>query len=204
MRFAIGRLFGRPVLLLALLVGLSVGLSACVTPPPPETTPEMTFRHLEPFNLRVADIQINRELPAPAKGDITAAMPVSPAAALTRWAEDRLIIAGTSQGTGRFTVINARVVRTDLEVERGLTAVFKKQVNQRYDAEVEAELEILDGRGIRRATVTTKAERTITVREDETVASRRRLLFEMVEKLMAEFDSEMEKNIRRHLTPWLL
>ena len=151
----------------------------------------------------MVDIQVNQDLPAPAANNITASLPASPALALSQWAQDRLRLAGSTRATARFTILAAQVLRKNLKVEGGLTAVFKKQVDQQFDGLVEAKLEILDERGIRRAMARAKTERVITVREDDTIADRRQMLFEMTEKMMADFDKEMEKAVRRHFMEWL-
>ena len=178
-------------------------LAGCAAEVPVQRFPQITFRHLPPIDLRVVDIRVDGDLPTPAANDVTAGLPASPARALTQWARDRLRLAGSTRATARFTILAARVLRKDLEMERGLAAVFKKQADRRFDGLVEAEIEILDGRGIRRAAARAKAERVITVREDDTAADRRRKLFEMTEKMMADFDREMEKAIRRHFVEWL-
>ncbi len=188
----------RHVIAAALLI-----LTGCAAEVPDQSFPQITFRHLQPLDLRVVDIRIDRDLPEPAANDVTASLPASPALALSQWAQDRLRLAGSTRATARFTVLAARVLRKNLKVEGGLAAVFRKQVDQRFDGLVEAEIEILDERGVRRATARAKAERVITVREDDTIADRRRILFEMTEKMMADFDREMEKAIRRHFVEWL-
>ena len=192
---------GKPhpyVIVAALLI-----LTGCAAEVPVQSFPQITFRHLQPLDLRVVDIRIDRDLPAPAANDVTSGLPASPGRALSQWARDRLRVAGSTRATARFTILAARVLRKDLKVEGGLAAVFRKQVDRRFDGLVEAEIEILDERGIRRASARAKAERVITVREDDTIADRRQKLFEMTEKMMADFDREMEKAIRRHFVEWL-
>ena len=188
----------RYVIVTALLI-----LTGCAAEVPVQSFPQITFRHLQPLDLRVVDIQVNQDLPAPAANNVTASLPASPALALSQWAQDRLRLAGSTRATARFTILAAQVLRKNLKVEGGLTAVFKKQVDQQFDGLVEAKLEIFDERGIRRAMARAKTERVITVREDDTIADRRQMLFEMTEKMMADFDKEMEKAVRRHFIEWL-
>ena len=191
----------RHVIVAALLI-----LTGCAAEVPVQSFPQITFRHLQPLDLRVVDIRVDEALPAPAADaadNVTAGLPASPGRALSQWARDRLRVAGSTRATARFTILAARVLRKDLKVEGGLAAVFRKQVDRRFDGLVEAEIEIIDERGVRRATARAKAERVITVREDDTIADRRQKLFEMTEKMMADFDREMEKAIRRHFAEWL-
>lgn len=190
------------------LIAALLALSACTQEVAVQNLPEMTFRHLEPFNLRVVDLQFaDNRVPAKlARGvrEVGPTLPTPPAKALRRWADDRLQLAGTTDGTARFTILKASATRTELPTDRSIKGLFEKQVTEQYDAAVEATLEIFDNRGIRRAVATAEAHRSITVREDETVLSRRRILYELVEKMMGDFDRQMDANIRRSLTEWLL
>lgn len=179
-------------------------LGACVAGTPTESTPQMTFRHLAPIALQVVDIQMVTNAPIRTQPPHVAhKFPVTPSHALIRWAEDRLQIAGNSR-TARFTILQADVTETKLKVDKNLSGLFKKEQSERYDAVIEASLEIFDDRGIRRAKVTSKANWSRTVREDASLADRRRVWFVIVEKLMNEFNSKMESNIQRHMTEFLL
>jgi hypothetical protein len=116
--------------------------------------------------------------------------------------DDRLKTAGAG-GTARFTVIRADVHDTPLEVDKGVTGLFKKELSDKYSAVVEARLELVSADGSRRAEAAARAEREATMREDATVNERRRQLYRMVESLMADFNAEMEKNIRQHMAGFL-
>ena len=65
---------------------------------------------------------------------------------------------------------------------------------------MEARLEILDNNGIVIAAVTSRATWTQTVREDTTLADRRRIWFGLIEKLMGAFNDKMEEEMRRYLS----
>jgi hypothetical protein len=65
-------------------------------------------------------------------------------------------------------------------------------------------LEVLDENGIRRAFIKAKAERRQTVAEDITLTGRRKIWFAITERLMAEFNAEMERNIQRYMTEFAL
>ena len=47
------------------------------------------------------------------------------------------------------------------------------------------------------------ASRSITTPEGATLNDREKIWFETTEALMADFDDEMERQIRRHLGTWL-
>lgn len=178
-------------------------LAACTTVVVTPKFPEVTFRHLPPLRLNVVDIQIVNQAPIDTRApNIAHRFPTSPARALERWAEDRLQASGTS-GTARFTIHEATAVESALKVDRGIGGLFKKEQSERVDTVVRATLVVLDARGSSQATATTRASRFITLREDATLEDRRKIWFELTEKLMADFNKEMELNIRRHVAPFL-
>ena len=162
----------------------------------------MTFRHLPPIALRVVDIQlVNQAKPGTIAPHVAHKMPVPPAKALTRWAEDRLQIAGNNN-TARFTILAADVTENQLKIDKSVTGLFKKQQSESYDAVIEASLEIFDQRSIRKAVVSSRATRSITMAEDISINDRQRIWYELIEKLMTEFNAEMDRNIGRFMTEY--
>ena len=178
-------------------------LAACETTVPDQRLPEMTFGHLDAITLNVADIQIvTAAANESAAGDAGFKFPVTPEKALLRWAEDRLR-AGGNQGTARFTILAAGVTETQLKLDRGITGLFKQEQSDRYDATVEASLEILDNRGFRRTIATARARRSTTIGEEATINERRRRWFDFVEQLIGDFNIEIERVIRRHMVEYI-
>ena len=163
----------------------------------------MTFRHLPAISLRVSNIKLVSEtkhgIESPQVGH---QFPTPPEKAITRWAEDRLQIGGRS-GTALFTIIRADAIEKDLKIDTGVTGVFRRQQSDRYTVTVEARLDILDRRGAATAFATANATHSTTVGEDISLHGRRQVWFELVEKLMAEFDKTMEIQIRRNLGAYL-
>ncbi len=166
----------------------------------------MTFRHLPAISLRVSNIKLVSEtkhgIEPPQIGH---QFPTPPEKAITRWAEDRLQIGGGESGAGTalFTIIRADAIEKDLKIDTGVTGVFRKQQSDRYTVTVEARLDILDRRGVATAFATANATHSTTVGEDISLHGRRQVWFELVEKLMAEFDKTMEIQIRRNLDAYL-
>jgi hypothetical protein len=179
-------------------------LAGCETAVPENGSAEITFLHLKPIRLNVVDLQITT---APGAAidprGVSARFPTPPIRAMNRWAQDRLRAAGP-RGVARFTIHTARVSETPLNVDTGIKGLFKTELSERYTANVEGSLEILDPNGLRRARVVAKAERSATIREDTTVNERRERLFKLVEDLMADFNNQMETNIDRYMVEYLL
>ena len=177
-------------------------LSACQTTEV-ENFPEMTFKHKPSIQLRVIDIQLvsNFERSADAP-HVAHKFPISPEKALIKWAEDRLQIAG-KKNTARLTITRADAQEIGLKLDKGFTGAFKNQQSDRYDTFVDAQLEILDERNIRQAIVTARAEQSTTVSEATSLADRRKIWYNLVEKLMHQFDAAMQKSIEGNLQSYL-
>ncbi|MDP6172638.1 MAG: hypothetical protein QGF09_00535 [Rhodospirillales bacterium] len=185
------------------VLGLTLALAACDVPVAVQKLPQLTFRHLAPIPLNVVDLQVaNQARPPMTAPHMAHLMPAPPAQALKRWAEDRLRISGRS-GTARFTILSAEVTETRLAIDKSVTGLFKKQQSDRYDGKIEATLEIFDDRGTRRGRVTAQAFRSLTMAEDLTLVQRRRKWFELVEAMMGDFNTTMERNISSYLTEFL-
>ena len=135
------------ILLSAYALSVSLGLAACETPVQTQKLPDLTFAHLAPIKLNVAKIDVVvRYQPPLREPNVEHLFPTPPAKALKQWVKDRLRAAGGS-GVARLVIINASAVETPLSQKKGFTATFTKQQSQRYDATVEARLEISSSLG---------------------------------------------------------
>ena len=197
---------GRAGLVAAVLLGLvlTAMLAACETPPPKQRLIELTFAHLPIFSLDVARVEVVSDYASPMKTpNVEHLFPTPPEKGLRRWAADRLK-AGGKKGSARFVIHNAAITETALPITKGLKGAFKKEQSERYEAVVEASLEILDARGFRKGFASARLTRSRTVREDATLNQREAVWFAMTEALLNDFDKELEKNIRQYLLGYLL
>jgi hypothetical protein len=178
-------------------------LAACQANLPSEQLPDMTFKHLSLIQLRVIDIQLvsnfERSVDAP---HVAHKFPVSPEKALMQWAEDRLQIAG-QKNIARFTILRADAQEIPLKLDKSFKGMFKNQQSDRYDTFIEAQIEILDERNIRQASVTAKAEQSITVSEATPLTDRRKIWYNLVEKLMMKFNTAIENSIVNNFQGYL-
>ena len=186
------------------LAGLvALVLAACQTPPPAQRLPELTYGHLDRLNLDVAALEVVSEFRSPMKAPhVEHLFPTPPQTALERWAADRLEAAGR-QGIARFVIKDARGTATPLAIDKGLAGVFKKEQSVRYEARVEAFLEIVDERGFRKGFASARVSRTRTLGEDATLNERDKAWFDLTEAVTRDFNAEMEKNIRQYLGGFL-
>ncbi len=173
-------------------------LAACASQPAPKF-PELTYTHLAPINLGVADIQIiNNAGPATDANRVDNRMPVSPSTALSAWARDRLKANGVS-GTAFFTIEEASVVEVPLPRTSGITGAFTKDQAQRYDLKVRATLRLEGVPRVTQAFADSLVSRSQTVTEDVSLNERNQILFDLTETAMKDFDPAMEASIRQHL-----
>jgi len=178
-------------------------LAGCEANVPRQEFPEITYSHISPLELNVGVLDIVVDYQPPLKApNVEHLFPVSPETALRRWADDRLANHG-QDGVARFIIIDASVRETALKMKTGLMGVFTKEQSERYEANIETMLEILDSQGVRKAYATARVGNTLTVREDATVNEREQAWFNLTETLMKDFNREMESNIRKHLVNWI-
>jgi hypothetical protein len=181
-------------LLIAALV-LVLPLAACDTAPPRPTYPDIRFSGQTPIRLAVGGIDISNEYKAPFQSpSVDHLFPVPPARAAENWAHDRLQAAGGAR-RARFTIQNASVIETPLKKKEGLTATFTKEASERYDATLQAKLDILDERGVPLRSVTVTAVRSQSVLEGITPNERDQTWYDMTKALMADFDKQMTAEI---------
>ncbi len=185
---------GAALALVALLAG-------CETQVPAQALPDITFAHLAPLQLAVQRIEINTRFQSSLRApNVEHTFPVPPARALERWAQQRLKATGGG-APARFTILDATVTETKLSRDTSMRGYFTKQQSERYDARVEAIIEIQDGPA--RGSANAIASRWTTIAEDASLNERERLKFDLIESLMKDFDAEVEKNVRRHLANWV-
>jgi hypothetical protein len=166
--------------------------------------PEITFAHLPPITLNVSAIDVQSLYQSPRVAPhVEHQFPVTPEQALRRWAQDRLR-AGGGTGQARFLVTNAAVTEEPLPRTTGFIGAFKTEPDTRYTATIEATLEIIDTNGRRIAAATTRATRTKAVDEGVAPAERALIWRDFTDTLMRDFDGEMVRTIRSHLSEWVM
>ena len=182
-----------------IVLALGMTLAACEATVPVKTFPELTYQHLGKIKLDVASIDVVQAYKPPMKApNVEHRFPTSPMTALSRWGHDRLI-AGGDKGYARFSILDAAVRETALAMKEGIKGAFTKDQSERYDAALEARLELFDGTGKSLGFVDAKTSRSVTVREDATVNDREKAWFDLTESLMKDINTELEKNISAYL-----
>jgi len=188
-------------IVLAILV--SFVLTACSQVPPSQKMADITFEHLSPYQLSVDSVEVESRFSTP----LTAPhaehkVPQSPEQVLRAWARDRLTASG-GVGFARFVILDATVTEHALDTDGSLKAVFTNEQALRYEAAAEGVLEIRSATGSYLGNASARVTRAITIPEKATLNEREKAMFDLVDRLMQNFNTEMDASIRGHLNQWL-
>ena len=182
------------------LLAMALALAACSTPPHRQEFPEITFQHLQPFRLDVAQVRIVEAYQPDPGNDVGNQFPEAPMKVARQWAEDRLVAAG-SQGEAVYTIALAKALDTPLRRSQGMSAMTHKDQSDRYDLWITVNLEVRSGG--RSGTVTAQAARSQTVIEDMTLNQREGVLFNLLDVTMKDVNAQMEKLVPQYLGGFL-
>lgn len=186
-----------------LLTMTAFAAAACTSAPPAPKFPTLSYSHLSPFRFEASSMEVVNAYRAPmAPPNVEHLMPLSPADAATRWANDRLVAAG---GTNRlvFTIESAAVVESPLEKESGVRGMFITDQDVRYNAAILVKLQVFAPDGREAGVVTAEAFRDRTVPEGLTMNEREKILFDLTESLTADLNRELDRAIPQYLSQYL-
>jgi hypothetical protein len=183
-----------------------LALAACAGGPPPRPAfAEPSFAQYGPLTFDALRFEVRDEYVPPLKApNVEHEMPLRPAAAAVRWANDRIRIGGRTARTVFVRVRRAPVIETDLRKTTGLRGLLTTDQAQRYDAELEVAVELVSAAGQRDGHASALVRRSVTVPENISINGRDRVLHGLVEQLMADLNGELERNIRVHLGAFML
>ena len=185
------------------LVVLLAILTACASPPPESNFPEITFEDRPQIRLDVASVDIETAYVSPLRDpNVEHTMQITPAAAASRWAKDRLLPVGTVR-RARFVVREASVVEERLDVTEGIEGMLTVDQAARFTERLVVEIQILDGNRVE-GELRAEATRSITVPEDVTVRERDEVLYRLTEDTMRDLDLELERAIREAFAAYLV
>ena len=192
-------MFAKPAHL-ALFAAL-LSLAACNTPPDRQTFPEITFQHLPPINLDVAEIEIVSDYRATdVQNENSADYPETPEKLALDWARDRLRKVGT-RGQATYRVVEARALRVPLPRSSGINAALKTEQSDRYDLVITVELDAGNPLSGKAGTVRETVTRSQTVPENMTLNQREIVLFNMLDAAMKDLNARLEASIPQYLGP---
>ncbi len=191
------RVDGRLGLVAAMVAALSV-VAGCADLPPDQVYPDVRFTHVAPFELDSRGLEVITEYQPPLRDPhVEHLAPLSPEAALRQWAEDRIRPVGDT-GAVRMTITDAAIVEERLATNEDFRSAFTTEQAGRFDATMAVTIALIDTRGIGRASVETTVKRGRTYPEGLNLHEREKVMFELVEALIKDFDRAMEANIRQY------
>lgn len=174
-------------------------LTGCMTPPPENNFPELTWTHKKPYFLAVSEVVIEQQYRTRSQlPNMEERAPLAPVKAAADWAADRLQAVG-SGGRARFIILDGSILRNDLKTKGGLTGLFTNDQSRQYDGRIAVELIITDAQGNTTGQVWAEARHSRSIAENATLNQRDRTLFRMVEQIMRNLDAELDKEIPRYL-----
>jgi hypothetical protein len=187
----------------AALVAVVAGMAGCTVPVERPDFPELTWTHLPPITLDVAEIEIiDATQPTGASPHVEHLFPLPPAKAAERWARDRLR-AGGSANRARFIIQRAEVIEVGLRQTEGVSGIFTKDQSERYDADLAVLLEIRSDVGQLLGQVTAELRKSRTVPEDASLNERERIWFAITDDLAKLLNEEMERTMPQFLGRWI-
>lgn len=188
-----------PLRAFLLALGLGLTLAACETRVETPTYADITFAHLPPIALDVAEVRVVRAYqPTRQPPNVETEFPVGLDETAARWAVDRLRAVGDS-GTATVRILDASAVERPLEKTDGVAGLFTTDQAEQYDARYLVELSAENpDRGVA-AETTAEVARTQTVPEGLTLNEREQIWYELTEKMAGDLDRQMERNIRDHM-----
>ncbi|MGH6973486.1 MAG: hypothetical protein ACRED6_02540 [Stellaceae bacterium] len=178
----------------------AVTLTACSAPPPHPQYPDIHFTGRQPIGLAVNTVSLREDYtPSSTAPHVETQFPVTPMHVLENWAHDRLSATG---GPDRAVVdvTDASVTETSLPRTQGMQGWFTTDQSERYDMTVQATINIIDSSGLVVRTATAHASRSQTVAENISPDQREQTWYDMTKDIMAQFDRQMENEIRTHFT----
>lgn len=177
-----------------------LGLASCRSAPLPPPAAPIDYSAFPPIQLNVASITVN-DAHKPAPGSIDGQLPVQPADAARRWAEQRLQAVG-SAGKVRVTVTEASVVAEALAVSGGIQGYFTNEQAVRYNGRLSVEIngEVLGEKTIRASTRAT-ATATATASEKSSLAEREAVQRDLVKSLADSLNARLDAGIRKDMAP---
>ncbi len=122
----------------------------------------------------------------------------TPASAVRNWVNTRLHADGTP-GTVKVILLDARLSRQDLTLQRGMQGAFSDDQKWRYDGRIYLRVEHIPAAGQAPTHAEAQATGFFTVPETATVNELEQKVATLVQELMQRTDLEMENAMLRHM-----
>ena len=161
-----------------------------------KSLPDMTFAHLQPLNLNVADVEINNNYdPNLNDRDMSIDLPVSPDIAVKRYAESRFEAVGT-RGKFIFTIENANTGYELIEPEGSLKQWMGVDRSEKFDVSVIVRFFYIDGLMNESPHSVMEFKRSITIPYSYSLARKEHEQFKFIEVMTKDIDEAITQTIQ--------
>ncbi|WP_141210950.1 hypothetical protein [Elstera cyanobacteriorum] len=188
-----------------LLAAATLGsLAGCADPAKPMPAP--TLPQGQVWNLLVDRLEVEVAYVAPrAAPNIDHALSPTPTQAAEVWARQKLIAKGaqTPGVTARFIIRRASIIEVALATPGGIRGLVADDPAFRYDAILEADLEIRNATGFRDRQIAVRQDASRTVKERATYDERRAVWAELVNDLVDQMGRSFDQAIPANFGPVL-
>lgn len=106
---------------------------------------------------------------------------------------------GAGDGAGHFIIRKAALQETALPKESGVSALFKKQLSEQYDALLEVVFEIRDDVGFAQKMVNAQVHRTTAVLEGVSLQEREATIQKLINQTLMDCEQELTKNMQQFM-----
>ncbi len=173
-------------------VAAVLAVAACSSSPPPAPPvvyKPLNYSYLPPITLKVATVNVqNNYVPDPGAATLIGEDPEPPATALLAVATQRLVANGTP-GTANFTIENASI----------------EESNGNLTGTLSARLDVISADGRRNGFTEASVSHTETAPDpDAAPADMQAALYGMTKQLMDEMNVQMQYQIQRNLSDWVV
>ena len=179
-----------------------LSLTGCSEPKMPEPM-GLSYLTQSPIKVDVAHIEVVKKFKSKNTApNVEHEFPVPPIAMVQQWVHDRFLAVGKS-GTMTVTIEDASVVEVPLKTTKGFKGLFTVDQSERYDASVVLKIEMTDEAGTSTGYTRATAKGSRTIAENVTLGGRRKVWMILMEKVLNNLDTEVERNIQPHLSKFL-
>jgi hypothetical protein len=182
-------------------------LGSCQDAPPRAALADITFAHKSKLRFEAARMEIVSNYRAPmAAPNIEHLQPISPEAALRRWAQDRIVVSGGDVDRYvKVTVLDAALKSTPLPRTQGVRGMFTNDQVERFDIALATTVELRRVRGdFREGGAEAQSSRFRTIVDGLTLNQRDAEIHALIEQGMADIDERLERQIREGLGRFLI
>lgn len=168
-----------------------------------QQTQAVDYSREAPIKLNAVKIEVVSEYqPRGAAPSVDHMMDKNPQAAVVDWAKGRLRAAGQS-GYVQVKIKDASVISRVLSTQEGVSGYFTREGAEELVARLEVDINGDQRDQMFNGYTTIEATQVLTVPEGASAAERKAVETDLINKLMAQFNSRAAEGIQKHLAPML-